>query len=107
MFPLFKNLLLLLLSAGFSVCAYARQNNIPADSAHIRIDSPLRIARMHSIRRDKVDWKKVDDTVRATAAKARTIAEVIPALQLLFHLLDDHHATIFYKGKSYSGKRKM
>ena len=94
---------LLLLHFGRSV---AQQNVATSDSAHTFIDSALRFAKKYSLYRDKVDWQKVEDTVRLTASNAHNTKEAIPSLQLLFRLLGDKHGAVVYNGKYYRGYPK-
>ena len=94
---------LLLFCVGKSV---AQQSIATRDSAHVFIDSALRFAKKYSLYRDKVNWQKVEDTVRRTAASAHSTKDAIPALQLMFRLLYDKHGAVVYNGKYYRGYPK-
>lgn len=79
------------------------QTTVPTtDSVKLLIDTALRFAQTNSIYREKVNWKQVEDSVRAKAAGAHTVTEAIPAMKLLFQMIGDHHAFMNYKGKYYS-----
>lgn len=73
----------------------------PADSARRLLDTVISFAKNKSLFRKKVDWQKVEDSVRSSAVHAVTIKEVLPSIQLLYKLLGDHHGFITYGGKYY------
>lgn len=79
----------------------AQSINLKNDSAHLLLDTVLSFAKHNSLYRNKVDWKKVEDSVRLTAENAVTTKEVLPSIQLLYKLLGDHHGFITYGNKSY------
>ncbi|QNK64394.1 S41 family peptidase [Pedobacter sp. PAMC26386] len=82
----------------------AQQAALKTDSAHLLLDTILNFTKSRSLYRDKVNWKTVEDSVRATAANATSIKDALPAVQLLYKLLGDHHGFITYKKKTYGWK---
>ena len=79
----------------------AQSINLKNDSAHLLLDTVLSFTKHNSLYRNKVDWKKVEDSVKLTAANAVTVKDVIPSVKLLYKLLGDHHGFITYGNKSY------
>jgi len=97
-----KLICILLLTIALNPCVSTAQNiHLKNDSAHLLLDTVLSFAKHNSLYRNKVDWKKVEDSVRLTAANAVIIKEVLPSIQLLYKLLGDHHGFITYDNKSY------
>jgi hypothetical protein len=79
-----------------------------ADSVRRLIDTLLQFNRNHSLYSDQANWKKITDSVRSKVANAGSIKEALPAVQLLYQLLGDHHGFITYNNKYYgwSGNSK-
>eukprot|EP01133_Synstelium_polycarpum_P011855 gene11855-13818_t len=72
----------------------------PADSAKRLVDTVLIFSKKNSMYRNKVNWTKLEDSVRIKSSRAKTIKEVIPAIKYLFESLGDHHAFIT-EGRRY------
>jgi carboxyl-terminal processing protease len=79
----------------------AQKKEMGADSAHRLIDTILNFTKNNSLYRDHVNWKMTEDSVRLTAVNATSIKDALPAVQLLYKLLGDHHGFITYGRKSY------
>ncbi|MBK0378462.1 S41 family peptidase [Mucilaginibacter segetis] len=71
------------------------------DSVHRLVDTVLQFAKDRSFYRGQVNWISVTDSVQKKASNATSIKEAIPAIQLLFRLLGDHHGFITYGNTSY------
>lgn len=72
------------------------------DSTRRLLDTVLSFTKNNSLYRNNVNWKMVEDSVRFTAANAAGIKDALPAIQLLYKLLGDHHGFITYGKKSYA-----
>lgn len=71
------------------------------DSVHRFIDSSLSFAKQHSIFRDKLNWPAITDSLKAGSANAKSILEVMPAMQQFYRLIGDYHGFVIYNGKYY------
>ncbi len=94
-------LTLLLTTIGYIGNVNAQQT----DSVKRLIDTVLAFGKKNSLYRDQVNWKKVADSVRFSAATATTIKQALPAVKLFYQLLGDYHGFMTYE-KKYYGWRK-
>ena len=94
-------LTLLLAAIGYIGNVSAQQ----ADSVKRLIDTVLAFGKKNSLYRDQVNWKKVEDSVRFSAATATTFKQVLPAIQLFYQLLGDYHGFMTYDKKYYGWRR--
>jgi len=90
-----------LITLAICILSYGKANAQQADSVRRLIDTLLQFSKANSLYSEQADWKKVTDSVRAKAAGAGTIKEALPAVQLLYRLLGDHHGFITYNNKYY------
>lgn len=72
-----------------------------ADSVRHLIDTLLHFSKSNSLYSNQADWKKITDSVRFKAANAGSIKDALPAVQLLYQLLGDHHGFVTYNNKYY------
>ncbi|WP_454801231.1 hypothetical protein [Mucilaginibacter phyllosphaerae] len=57
------------------------------------IDTSLRFSKKNPLYSGQYDWNKIADSARAKALNADAIKEALPAVQLLYQLLGDHHGS--------------
>lgn len=92
---------LLLCLLAFPIFCIAQQPLTGADSARKLIDTALAYAKINSIYRQKVNWKKLDDSVRLKSRGANSVLEAMPAVALMYELLGDFHGKALYNGNTY------
>jgi len=71
------------------------------DSVKIFVDSALHVMQRNSFFADKVNWKKMQDTVHVLTRNARTFKEAAPGIQYAFNALGDKHGWLAFGEDEY------
>jgi carboxyl-terminal processing protease len=68
------------------------QDGPPSASAKAVLDAAISLVKQHALRRNDVDWDKVEPQTRALAAGAEEPKDVYPAIRYLLTKLGDRHS---------------